>query len=502
MNIRSWYAGALTLMLAGTALLLRRTAERIGVAVFAVFVVSMVVGLPPVFDLVTKLPLFKAAHNERLLIYFALCLALLAGWGLDDLASRRLPSLRSRRAVIGAGAVLLCVPIVWMARAGTLTTDGLASALKVAWGFQHPPAVPPKVDVLAAPSAYIVRSSALLMWLPLAALGLALIVWRLRPGRRLPVAAFVGLAAALLVVDLFRANMGFNPAIRTSTAVQPATGAIRYLQSRRPNRFVGLGANVRQRMPPNVAMNYGLYDARGYDYPVEKHLDAFWRRIVAPTASDFTQPEEFSDATPTAIRALTLVSVSDLIGSTGDPPLHVPGLRVAYRGPDAIVYANDRALPRVLLVDQQRTVSRDRTALAAVTAPGFDARRIAVTERALPGLPQATPGAPRAGGTARMVSYGGERVIIDATAPRPSLLVLTDTFYPGWKATVDGRPAPIERVDYMLRGVALKPGRHTVEFSYRPASWRIGWIISLVSLVALIAAALWGWRVWYRGRSR
>lgn len=66
-------------------------------------------------------------------------------------------------------------------------------------------------------------------------------------------------------------------------------------------------------------------------------------------------------------------------------------------------------------------------------------------------------------------------------------MVLTDVHYPGWKATVDGQPADIARVDYLLRGVVVPAGHHRVEFAYEPLSWRIGWIVSLVALLGLIA---------------
>jgi uncharacterized membrane protein YfhO len=72
--------------------------------------------------------------------------------------------------------------------------------------------------------------------------------------------------------------------------------------------------------------------------------------------------------------------------------------------------------------------------------------------------------------------------------------VLTDVQYPGWKATVDGKSADIERVDYLLRGVVVPAGTHTVEFSYEPASWRAGWILSGLSLLALVGVAALGWR--------
>ena len=120
-------------------------------------------------------------------------------------------------------------------------------------------------------------------------------------------------------------------------------------------------------------------------------------------------------------------------------------------------------------------------------APGFDRRAVAITESPIAGLPQATSGAP-AQGSARLVSYRAQRVQIEATAAQRSLVVLTDNYYPGWQVTVDGHPAKIERVDYLLRGVVIGPGSHTIVYSYRPASWTVGWIISLVTALALLAA--------------
>ena len=496
MQVRGWYAGAATLMLAAAALLLRRSAERIAVVLFALFCVCMVIGIPPVFGFVSSLPGFSAAHNERLLIYVLLSLALLAGWGLDDLSAVKLPWPRSRQAVLITGGTILCVPVIWLLAAGTLSLSHLGSGLNVAWGFAHPPLPAPGANVEATVTAAIVRDSSLLTWLPLAAVALALIALRLRGTSRLPVGWFVGLIAALLVLDLFRANMGFNPAIPIKTAAPPTTGAIRYLQSHRPNRFIGVSTlQLSQPLPSDLAMHFGLYDARGYDFPVEKRFDALWRRSIAPSIGDFTQPEEFAGATPAALRALSLLSVRDLMIGPLQAikfPLHGPGLKVAYRGSDAVVYANENALPRVFVVNRQRTVRGENAALAAVTAAGFDGRTVAITERPMAGVPQAAAAGPQAGaagaGSATLKTYDPEHVVIDATTSTNGLLVVTDDFYPGWTAKVDGHSVPVGRVDYLLRGVALTPGRHTVEFNYEPASWTIGWIISLLTLLGLLVA--------------
>ncbi len=489
MQLRGWYAGAITLMLAAAALIIRPTLERIAIAVFALFVVCMVLGLNPVFNFVISLPGFSAAHNERLLIDFLLCLALLAGWGLDDLTTRDATVVQRRRLLLAVGAGIFLVPFAWMGVKHTISLHNLGTALNVAWGLVHPPPIPGNVlNPGGTPQAAIVHMSALLQWVPLAGIGLALIALRLRGSRRLPVLAFVAAVLVLIAADLFRANMGFNPSIPVSNANPPVTGSIHFLRTQRPNRFVGVSTNITfQPLPADLAMTYGLYDARGYDYPAEQRYNTMWRRNVAPGVPDFAQPIETASATPASLRALDLLSVKDLLVDPHYPPLRQPGLQLAYRGHDALVYDNADALPRVFTVDRQQTVASAGAALLASTAFGFDRRHVVVSEHPIAGLLAAGAGPSAAAGTARLLSYGAQRIVTEASVPRRGMLVLTDVYYPGWQVTVDGHSAPLDRVDYLLRGVPLSAGTHRIVFSYQPASVTAGAVVSLVALVALIA---------------
>lgn len=181
-----------------------------------------------------------------------------------------------------------------------------------------------------------------------------------------------------------------------------------------------------------------------------------------------------------------LLGVSDLMQ---DPTLKPLSLRVTYSGPDARVYANPDALPRAFLVDRQVVVADESKALAWVGSARFAPSEAVVTERRLPGL-SADAGAAPPAGRARIDTYERERVVATTTGDRKALLVLTDVYFPGWKATVDGKSADIERVDYLLRGVMVPAGTHTVEFSYQPASWRAGWIVSGLALLVLIGIGL------------
>ena len=129
-----------------------------------------------------------------------------------------------------------------------------------------------------------------------------------------------------------------------------------------------------------------------------------------------------------------------------------------------------------------------------MTAPGFEPRTVAVTERRVAGLREGPRPGARPPGSARVEDYEAERVVVRSNAAGPALLVLTDSWFPGWKATVDGEETPIDRVDYLIRGVPVPAGAHRVEFRYEPASWRAGWITSVVALCVIVAAAAVGLR--------
>jgi hypothetical protein len=212
-----------------------------------------------------------------------------------------------------------------------------------------------------------------------------------------------------------------------------------------------------------------------------------------PGIPDFAQPDALAGATPAAVRAMSVLSVSDLLAAPGAEPLRGPGLRVAYHGKDAIVYRNERALPRLFLVGRQQVIPDADAQLRAVTQPRFDGRHVAVTERRLSGLAEGAGGTAPVGST-RFEAYEPDRVVARSRADRRSLLVLSDLHYPGWKVSVDGRDAPLERVDYLLRGVMVPAGTHRVEFRYEPASWRAGWIISVLALLAVAGALVAGLR--------
>ena len=473
---RAYYVGALALLLAIAALVLSPTRTRLAVAAFGGACAAVVFGLSPIFDLVTALPGFSSGHNGRLTVGIVLALALLAGWGVRDLLERDRPADERRdRLVLAVGALMLLAPVAWVMVGGKSSFDVLGDALRMVFLFED---APPG----QGPRAFdAVRLAALLGWLVLCAAALVLVALRMRG--RVGASWFAAAAVALAVVDLFRAGVGYHPAIDRERASQPATGAIEYLEGRGPARFVSTGA-----IPQNVIpMRFDLYEARGYDLPIEKRYDRMWRRYLSPELPSVAGlvgaiPLSLPKVTPDRVRILSLLGVTDVMQPAGDPQLRVRGLREAYEGRDARVYENVRALPRAWVVGEQRVVDGEDAALDALGDPRWDPRRTAVSEEEVEGV------AGGRGGDARVVEYEPERVVVEARSRGAGLLMLSDLHYPGWKAEVDGEEVDIERVNYVMRGVPVGDGRHRVEFRYEPLSWRIGWIVSLLAL--LVAAGL------------
>jgi hypothetical protein len=93
--------------------------------------------------------------------------------------------------------------------------------------------------------------------------------------------------------------------------------------------------------------------------------------------------------------------------------------------------------------------------------------------------------------------YESGRVVVESNVGRDGWLVLSDRYFPGWFARLDGEPVSIERANVMVRAVRVPAGKHAVEFRYAPASLRIGGLVSLAGWA--VAAVLWGVAGW-RGR--
>jgi uncharacterized membrane protein YfhO len=81
-------------------------------------------------------------------------------------------------------------------------------------------------------------------------------------------------------------------------------------------------------------------------------------------------------------------------------------------------------------------------------------------------------------------------VELRARLERPGLVILADAYYPGWQLSIDGHPAGILRANRLMRGAAVPAGEHTLVYTYRPDSVRIGALVSAAGGIVLVAL---GW---------
>lgn len=167
-----------------------------------------------------------------------------------------------------------------------------------------------------------------------------------------------------------------------------------------------------------------------------------------------------------------------------------PGIELVYDA-DVKIFRRTRALPRAYTVTRWTPVRTEEEALGALKR-GYEFRSSVLLEASFQDLRHlAGSGLPKPAVPATIVLYTPNRVRIEATTDGPAVLVLADTYYPGWEATVDGQPAPVLPANALLRGVPLPtPGKYLVEFRFRPRSVVIGGGISLGS-VAMLGVVWW-----------
>ena len=152
---------------------------------------------------------------------------------------------------------------------------------------------------------------------------------------------------------------------------------------------------------------------------------------------------------------------------------------------DVKIYQVNDALPRAYLVHTTHIIADDQATLAALANPDFNPAQevVLASGRQLTGTSHLTE-------AVQPILYSPEKVALRVNATSPGYLVLSDTWYPGWKATVDGQPTRVERANLNFRAVYVDSGTHIVRFTYRPSSYSVGLAISGTTLLTTILLLL------------
>jgi hypothetical protein len=220
----------------------------------------------------------------------------------------------------------------------------------------------------------------------------------------------------------------------------------------------------------NLAMVRGLEATNGYN-PLRI---GSYDQLVSPGETTHLMfqrrfPKTFDGYDCTLARALGLQYV--VLGKPIEEMPHLarrPVAEVLMAGPDIWIYRLARAAPRVQFVSRVKVAHAD-AGPAARRLPSGPADALTDQDAFLP--PGYLPAlVKQTGPEVRIVSWSPDEVTVEVDARTPGVVVMHDTFYPGWIAEVDGHSASIVRTNVLFRGVEVREGRHTVVFRYRPFS--------------------------------
>ncbi|MDP8956017.1 MAG: YfhO family protein, partial [Actinomycetota bacterium] len=288
-----------------------------------------------------------------------------------------------------------------------------------------------------------------------------------------------------------------TPTIRAAEFVRP-TALARFLRGAASDgRYLTLdrivwdprGYHVHQRrhrwgrLGMQQSMLFGIHEAQGYN-PAQ--LRRYWtfvrateRKPIRYNAAFFVQPPRI---------VLDLLQVEWAIVSrrrTAPLPNAVPvGAEDGW-----MLFRLLDAPPRASVVPSGETVSSPNEALERIRDPAFNPRSTAVVEasdRTEGGRPSLTEPATA---VAAYADAGPQEAHITVNAPSGGLVVIRNAYDPGWRATVDGRPAAVLPTNYLVQGIEVGPGRHRIVLSYDDPNIGLGLLGSGIAASALIVAA-------------
>jgi hypothetical protein len=438
------YVGILAPILAAAALFVKRTRrEVIFWIAFGVVALLISLGRHTFFYNVFYLfvPGFGAVRDqERIILLFSLAVSILSGYGALVLVQPLTPSarkgFRTFVRVLGWGVVVFLI-------------------LTALWYYGYLQGLQQGVHVNQFEG--LLRHHVLLLLI----LGGAVALFALRVTGGLKRKWLMALTLGLIWLNLFTVNWQFNLAEPAAGGPFPETGLVAFLKAQ-PGTFRISSTGL---LPggSSAGIVYELEDITG-NTPLR--LDAF---------------EQFEDSVG-SWRRWQLLNVQYVLS---DRDLDGPGLERVYEEGEIKVYRVGDPMPRAWMVYDAKTAS-DEEALAILDSEGFHPLETAVLafDSAPALLPQGIgPGAP-----AQVIESSPGQLVLSVEPGGDGLLVISQPFYPGWRATVDGEPAPIHRVDYLLQGIQVQAGSRRVELNYRlpplPA------IVSLVMLIACVIGLL------------
>ncbi len=484
------YTGLLTLLLAAGAFLLpvpekrRRLLPLLALALFG-FVIALGSNTPVHGWLTQVLPVYGSFRAPaRIIVLWALALSVLGAIGMDALLPGRAdrnenphPSHTTLYLSVirlgGPAVLLVLIPLIFTV---THVLDGEPVALQRAF--------------LAGRALLLAAAVWLAFWL-------LLVLYR---RVRLAGNTLAGLLLFLLLLELFvvGANIDVSQYDPSRSFAQPEI--IAYLQgldddneaadrdTARPASFPALSrpdpfridvrTGIYDLWQPNTAALFGLQDVWGiYNPLVLTHWQGLWDN----------NPGRHT-------RLYDMYNVRFVIVRDGTPLDDQYTLAYDAPGPLA-VYENPDPLPRAWLVPDAKVLPDEAAVLAALNHPSFEPLHTVLLAQQSdnPPSPAATDESTPSSMSepVSVLAYSPNEIVLAAQAERAGYLVLSEVWFPGWLATVNGEPVPMWRANYTFKALPVPAGDLEIRLWYAPASWRLGLALFGIGFLLLVGLGLW-----------
>lgn len=298
---------------------------------------------------------------------------------------------------------------------------------------------------------------------------------------------FVIALFAITLFDLFRFFHKITP-FSPKEYVYPRTPVVSYIQKQAGiNRYWGYGSG-------HIETNMQLYDhtflpdghdalhGKTYAEFIASSKDGKIPSVLSRSDSEIAPGYGSEDLRGNYYRQkmLNLLGVKYVLQKDavfGDDKIY----KLVWNGSPWQIYENLQAVPRAFLTNDYKVITNKKDIITAFYNKNFDEKKTVIVEEN-PGL--LTPNLRIK--KVELLAYEPNKIIFTTSSDGTALLFLSDTYYPGWKATVDGKPTRIYVADYAFRAVKVPKGEHKVEFYYLPESFENGLILSGLGLMGLI----------------
>lgn len=303
------------------------------------------------------------------------------------------------------------------------------------------------------------------------------------------------------IFDLWRFFQKFNPFSPVEFTF-PKTSVFEFIKENPGlNRFWGYGSGS---IEANFATQNSLFDINGYDPLYQKRYGEFIQATkngkIETQFTDQTRSDAFvvngygeKDLAENnyRLRMLDFLGVKYFVdrienGST-QKTYPIDRFSLIYEEDGWKIFENNKAFPRAFLAQDYKVFSNIEEFDKVFFSKNFNLLKTILLEEVPANFEQNRISKLS---NIEIVSYSPNEINFNVATDVGQLLFISDTYYPGWRAYIDGKETKILRADYAFRAVSVPSGNHTVKFLYDPLSFKIGHAVSLVSIILLIISLL------------